>query len=72
LDYLLIKAPSDSSERAFSSGGIVITKCCKGDIVEALEVLRSAIGNDILKSSEMPFYQLQLVLLEAEEAGARW
>ena len=42
-------ASSDSSERAFSSGGIAITKRCKGDIVEALEVLRSAIRNNSLK-----------------------
>jgi len=48
-------ASSDSGERA---SGITITKRRKGDIVEALEVLRSAIRNDILEGSERPFYQL--------------
>jgi len=64
-------ASSVSSERAFSSSGITITKRrsrLKGDIVEALQVLKSAIRKDILKSSEMPSYQLELGLLEAEEA----
>ncbi|KIJ24706.1 hypothetical protein M422DRAFT_105963, partial [Sphaerobolus stellatus SS14] len=43
IDYLPIMASSVSSERAFSAGGITITKChnhLKGDVVEALQVLR--------------------------------
>ncbi|KDQ58811.1 hypothetical protein JAAARDRAFT_106105, partial [Jaapia argillacea MUCL 33604] len=42
-DYLAIMATSVSSEQAFSSAGITITKCCnclKGDIVEALQALK--------------------------------
>lgn len=44
-DYLTIMATSVSSERTFSSAGIIITKHrnrLKGDIVEALQVLKSA------------------------------
>ncbi|KZT08900.1 uncharacterized protein LAESUDRAFT_606611, partial [Laetiporus sulphureus 93-53] len=42
-DYLGIMVTSVSSERTFSSAGITITKhrnCLKGDIVEALQVLK--------------------------------
>ncbi|EIW85302.1 hypothetical protein CONPUDRAFT_23190, partial [Coniophora puteana RWD-64-598 SS2] len=42
-DYLSVMIFSVSSECAFSSGGITISKWCnhfKGDIVEALQVLR--------------------------------
>ncbi|KIJ48977.1 hypothetical protein M422DRAFT_103461, partial [Sphaerobolus stellatus SS14] len=42
-DYLPIRASSVSSERAFSAAGITISKrcnCLKGDIVEALQVLK--------------------------------
>ncbi|KDQ50976.1 hypothetical protein JAAARDRAFT_104503, partial [Jaapia argillacea MUCL 33604] len=42
-DYLAIMATSVSSERAFSSAGITITKRrnrLKGDIVEALQALK--------------------------------
>lgn len=50
-DYLAIMASSVSSERAFSSAGITISKrrnrlAC--DLVEALQVLKSAIREDIL------------------------
>lgn len=44
-------ASSVSSERAFSSAGITISKCrnrLKGDIVEALQVLKCAIRRDLL------------------------
>jgi hAT family C-terminal dimerisation region len=42
---------SVSSERAFSQGGITITKlrnCLKGDIVEALQCIKCAIRHDSL------------------------
>ncbi|KIK92387.1 hypothetical protein PAXRUDRAFT_128101, partial [Paxillus rubicundulus Ve08.2h10] len=42
-NYLSIMAPSVSSECAFSEAALTITKCCnclKGDIVEAIQVLR--------------------------------
>lgn len=44
-------ASSVSSERAFSQGGITISKRCnrlKGDIVEALQCLKCAIRHDLL------------------------
>jgi len=42
---------SVSSERAFSQGGITISKrrsCLKGDIVEALQCIKCAIRHDLL------------------------
>jgi hypothetical protein len=42
---------SVSSERAFSQGGITISKlrsCLKGDIVEALQCIKCAIRSDLL------------------------
>lgn len=56
-DYLAIMASSVSSECAFSAGGIVITKChnhLKGDIVEALQVLKCTIHSELLVQSPMP------------------
>jgi hypothetical protein len=50
-DYLSIMASSVSSERAFSQGGITISKrrnCLKGDIVEALQCMKCAIRYDLL------------------------
>ncbi|KDQ48915.1 hypothetical protein JAAARDRAFT_144238 [Jaapia argillacea MUCL 33604] len=49
-DYLAIMATSVSSERAFSSAGITITKHrnrLKGDIVEALQALKCAYRRDL-------------------------
>lgn len=45
-NYLSIMALSVSSERAFSQGGITMSKrcsCLKGDIVEALQCYKCAI-----------------------------
>jgi hypothetical protein len=45
-DYLSVMASSVSSERAFSQGGITISKrrsSLKGDIVEALQCIKCAI-----------------------------
>ncbi|KAG6807282.1 hypothetical protein H0H92_008100 [Tricholoma furcatifolium] len=50
-DYLSIMATSVSSERAFSHGGLTITKHrnrLKGDIVEALQSLKCAVRHDLL------------------------
>jgi hAT family C-terminal dimerisation region len=50
-DYLAIMSSSVSSERAFSQGGITISKlrsCLKGDIVEALQCIKCAIRTDLL------------------------
>ena len=51
-------ASSVSSERAFSSAGITISKCrnrLKGDIVEALQCMKCLIRHDLLfREVEMP------------------
>jgi hypothetical protein len=50
-DYLSIMASSVSSEQAFSSAGITISKRrnrLKSDIVEALQFLKCAIRTDLL------------------------
>jgi hypothetical protein len=46
-----------SSERAFSQGGITISKlqsCLKGDIVEALQCIKCAIQLDLLFPAPAP------------------
>ena len=56
---------SVSSERAFSQGGITITKLrsrLKGDIVEALQSLKCAIRNDLLFREPAPSSKLELEL----------
>ena len=48
---------SVSSERAFSQGGLTITKSCnrlKGDIVEALQCIKCAIRHDLLFREPAP------------------
>ena len=69
LDYLAIMASSVSSERAFSSSGITISKRrnrLKGDIVEALQVLKCAIRTDLLVRLPMPSSLLEKELEEEE------
>ena len=56
-DYLVIMSSSFSSERAFSQGGITISKlrsCLKGDIVEALQCIKYAIQSDLLFPEPAP------------------
>ena len=56
---------SVSSERAFSQGGLTISKCrncLKGDIVEALQCVKCAIRHDLLFREPAPSS-----VLEAEE-----
>jgi hypothetical protein len=58
---------SVSSERAFSQGGITISKqrsCFKGDIVEALQCIKCAIRHDLLFRELGPSSTL-----EVEETG---
>lgn len=48
---------SVSSERAFSSAGLTVTKRrnrLKGDIVEALQVIKCALRNDLLMRATPP------------------
>jgi hypothetical protein len=55
------------SERAFSQGGITISKrrnCLKGDIVEALQCIKCAIRHDLLFPEPAPTSKL-----EKEENG---
>ncbi|KIM73171.1 hypothetical protein PILCRDRAFT_10890 [Piloderma croceum F 1598] len=50
-DHLAIMASSVSSERAFSSAGITISKrrnCLKGDVVEALQFLKCLIRRELV------------------------
>jgi hypothetical protein len=64
-------ASSVSSERAFSSAGLTITKRrnrLKGDIVEALQVLKCKLrGGEIMRSAAEPS---MLVEEELEEKAA--
>ena len=51
------------SERAFSQGGITISKrrsCLKGDIVEALQCIKCAIRHDLLFREPAPSSTLEL------------
>ena len=55
-------ASSVSSERAFSQGGITVSKrrnCLKGDIVEALQCVKCAIRNDLLFRDAAPSSHLE-------------
>jgi hypothetical protein len=54
---------SVSSERAFSKGGITISKqrsCLKGDIVEALQCIKCAIRHDLLFREPAPSSRLEV------------
>ncbi|EDR00881.1 uncharacterized protein LACBIDRAFT_312828 [Laccaria bicolor S238N-H82] len=65
-DYLAIMASSVSSERAFSSAGITISKRrnrLKGDIVEALQFLKCLFRKDLIFREHAPSS-----ILEAEYA----
>jgi hypothetical protein len=68
-DYLSIMSSSVSSERAFSQGGITISKRrnrLKGDIVEALQCVKCAIRHDLLFRAPAPSSILEA---EASEDG---
>ncbi|KAG6859447.1 hypothetical protein C0995_008365 [Termitomyces sp. Mi166 len=75
-NYLSIMASSVSSERAFSQGGLTITKQrnrLKGDIVEALQCLKCAIQHDLLFREPGPssLYEAELEKLKnGENDGA--
>lgn len=72
-DYLSIMASSVSSERAFSQGGITITKRrnrLKADIVEALQCVKCAIRHDLIFREPPPssILEAELSYEEGEEA----
>jgi hypothetical protein len=63
---------SVSSERAFSQGGITISKCrsrLKGDIVEALQCLKCAIRHDLLFREPAPSSVLEGKESDNQELG---
>ncbi|TFY77436.1 hypothetical protein EWM64_g6574 [Hericium alpestre] len=71
-DYLTVMASSVSSERAFSSAGITITKRrnrLKADVVEALQGLKCALRTRLLvhESGPSSIYEEQLEIEEALE-----
>ncbi|KAG6880562.1 hypothetical protein C0993_005780 [Termitomyces sp. T159_Od127] len=69
-------ASSVSSERAFSQGGLTITKDrnrLKGDVVEALQCLKCAVRHDLLFREPGPtsLDEIELEKLEGEENDSR-
>ena len=70
-DYLAIMASSVSSERAFSSARITITKCrnrLKADVVEALQGLKCAFKRNLIVREPPPSSVLEAEILIEEEA----
>ena len=68
-------ASSVSSERAFSQGGITVSKRrnrLKGDIVEALQCIKCAIRHDLLFRDSAPssVLEAQLEAGEDEDSGS--
>lgn len=62
-------ASSVSSERAFSSSAITITKRrnrLKGDVVEALQVLKAALRSDLLVREPAPMSTSEFAWQEEE------
>lgn len=72
-DYLAVMASSVSSERAFSSAGITITKRrnrLKGDVVEALQFLKCYYRQKYSKSSlDSPYVEQGAEGTEGEEGS---
>ncbi len=70
-DYLAIMSSSVSSERAFSQGGITISKLhnrLKGDIVEALQCIKCAIRLDLLFPTPAPSSVFEADADDSEDA----
>ncbi|KJA17427.1 hypothetical protein HYPSUDRAFT_1022496 [Hypholoma sublateritium FD-334 SS-4] len=71
-DYLAIMASSVSSERAFSSAGITISKRrnrLKGDIVEALQFLKCLVRKDLVFRERAPCSVLEADLEVFDDDG---
>jgi hAT family C-terminal dimerisation region len=71
-DYLSIMASSVSSERAFSSAGITISKRrnrLKGDIVEALQFIKSLLQKELIYREPQPSSILEQELGVLEDDG---
>ena len=79
-DYLPIMASSVSSERAFSSAGITISKRhsrLKGDIVEALQCLKCMLRHELIFRETGPCSTLETDLEDKvesprDEGGLSW
>ena len=70
-DYLAIMASSVSSERAFSSAGITISKrrnLLKPELVEALQCMKCLIRRDLLFCEPALSSALEVALEEAEDS----
>ena len=77
-DYLSIMASSVSSERAFSSAGITLSKRrnrLQGDTVEALQFLKCLFHRDLIFREVRTFVEEELILeeglQECDNAGAK-
>ncbi|KAG6846029.1 hypothetical protein H0H87_011077, partial [Tephrocybe sp. NHM501043] len=73
-DYMAIMASSVSSERAFSSAGITISKRrnrLKGDIVEAIQFIKCAASHNILYREEV-LPSTEEDLLQADDGDSEW
>lgn len=71
-DYLSIMSSSVSSERAFSQGGITVSKRrnrLKGDIVEALQCVKCAIRHDLLFREPGPSSIIEKEVYDQSEDG---
>ncbi|KAF5355385.1 hypothetical protein D9757_014616 [Collybiopsis confluens] len=70
LDSLAIMASSVSSERCFSSGGLVITKLrnrLRGDITEALQVIKSTLRDEVQFKEAGPSLAMETEIEEEVE-----
>jgi len=66
---------SVSSEKAFSQGGIMITKCCnhlKCDIVEALQCVKSEICHGLIFCEPAPSSVLQAEFDNSDEGASEY
>ncbi|KDR70563.1 hypothetical protein GALMADRAFT_878566 [Galerina marginata CBS 339.88] len=73
-DYLSIMGSSVSSERAFFSAGITISKRrdrLKGDVVEALQFLKCLLRKDLIFREPQPSSILENELEEVIDDGWR-
>lgn len=71
-DYLSIMGSSVSSERAFSSAGITISKRrnrLQADIVEALQFLKCLLRKDLIYREPQPSSILEQKLTDLEDGG---
>jgi hypothetical protein len=71
-DYLSIMGSSVSSERAFSSAGITISKRrnrLKGDVVEALQFIKSLLRKELIYREPQPSSILEQELGVQEDDG---